>query len=620
MSAFDVLNNFKRGEPIYVRKPIPTFKSESDKVKYYEKKYDLWRNGDGKLTGMHLYYLDNIKLANRVTGEETFPICRDIDVVIFHEIERLRKLNKWMYITKARGIGLSTLMFTVPFWYFRMYPNSTCVATTGKDKKTLGRLFSSYTMFAYENMDESIKPPFVNKNETASESFLRVNVKVKTDEGVKYKLSRFECKETSDGPKSPTAFSGYGAIYGAFDELPLHPRRAELIGSAKEIFRNPITKKIEGFLIAGGTVEDSVSGEDLANLKSFVENCEGFNFEHLFIDATWGRCMENGWSDRDKAREEILAERALLDKLEDKTALKNEIKNNPLTEQEIWDMAGSKMFDDDVVDIVKSTMQNNRDTSPEILPYNLTNMGGDIKAEPVRVSPVHILERPKRGVKYFVGIDGTGSTKQGGVISGSNVGFVITKMYDPQAPETSYSPVVIYTERPKSFEDCYIKMANLIRYYNFDGLCKVQAESNQGNEHFGAYLIKEGMERVIMMRQDLSGKGFTNKNKMFTFRNPDVIDWQYRQANIILRRYGHRFKFNKLLEEILLPYETNTDILDAWLMCLCGMGADFDKVVEKKKPKPQKRLVWNDTTKTYEYEEETQRWDAAIIEKNPQME
>lgn len=600
MSAFDILNNFERGKPIYVRKPVPIFKTDLDKKNYYEKKYRLWKDGDGKLTGMHLYYLDNIKISNRVSGEEMYPICRDIDVVIFHEIERLRKINKWLYITKARGVGLSTIMFTIPFWFFRMFPGSNCAATTGKDKKTLGKLFSSYTMFSYENMDENIKPPFINKNETASESFLQVNTKVSSDEGVKYRKSRFECRETTDTPKSPTAFSGYGAKFGVFDELPLHPRRAELIGSAKEIFRDPLTKKIEGFLMAGGTVEESVSGEDLANLKTFVDSCSAFGFEHLFIPATWGMCMTNGWSDLVEAEKLILSERAQLEKLEDKTHIRNAIKNNPLKQEEIWDLAGSAMFEDDVINIVKTTINNINDMPPPVMSHNIVNMGGEVIAQTTKSSPISILSHPKRGVRYIVGIDGTGSTKQGGVIKGSNVGLVVTQMFDPDLPESSYTPACIYTERPKSFEDCYIKMANIIRYYNKYGLCKVQAESNQGNEHFGAFLIKEGLEGVIMMRQDLSGKGNVNKNKMFIYRTQDVIDWQYRQANIILRKYGHNYKMKKLLEEVLLPYDFNTDILDAWLMCLCGMGADFDKVIIKKVRAYMKMPVFNQSTGTWE--------------------
>ena len=69
---------------------------------------------------------------------------------------------------------------------------------------------------------------------------------------------------------------------------------------------------------------------------------------------------------------------------------------------------------------------------------------------------------------------------------------------------------------------------------------------------------------------------------MGLFVTPDIIDWQYRQANIILRKYGHNYKVMRLLKEILMPYDKNTDILDAWLMSLCGMGIDFDKVIEKK--------------------------------------
>lgn len=115
----------------------------------------------------------------------------------------------------------------------------------------------------------------------------------------------------------------------------------------------------------------------------------------------------------------------------------------------------------------------------------------------------------------------------------------------------------------------------------------------------------------------MSGKGHVNKNKMFIYRTPDVIDWQYRQANIVLRKYGHNFKFKSLLEEILLPYETNTDELDSWLMCLCAMGADFDKVVVKKVRTKPPRLVWNAVTRRYEYENEDKRWDAVYQEKRP---
>ena len=584
----DILKQFKRNEPIYVRKPIPTFKTEYDRDKYYDNKKRIWVEGEGGLTGMHRFYLDEILLENRVTGDSYYPICRDIDVLIFHKIEELRKKNKWLYITKGRGVGLSTIMFSIPHWFFRMYPGSRCVATTGKDKKTLSHLFSTYFMHGYSNLDELIRPAFINKNETTSESFLRMQIKTKDSDGnLVMKNSSFICRETSDTLKSTTAFSGYGAIYGGFDEIPLHPRRADLIKSAKEIFVDPMTKDIVGFLLGGGTIEEQLKPEDILELKSFVEGCEGLNFHHAFIPATWGNCMVNGWSDLEKAEIKIREKRAELDKLEDKTYLKAEIKNNPLDLDEIWGMGGSSKIEEDVIEKIIHTIKvvgNEKRTGKDYeKPYTITQVGADLIVAPALKSPIVLLEPPQPGVKYEAGNDGTGTTKQGGVEEGSDVSIVITKMFDPNENNLpSYTPVAWYAERPISFDNSYIKMTNLLKHYNQHGLLNLTLQSNQGNEHFGAHLIKNGLEKIVRMRFDLSGKGTVSKSKMGLFVTPDIIDWQYRQANIILRKYGHNYKVMRLLKEILMPYDKNTDILDAWLMSLCGMGIDFDKVIEKK--------------------------------------
>lgn len=603
--SIEILNKFNPPAPIYTRKPPPDFKNDVERQKYWEKKKRLWLEGNGDLTGMHIYYLDEVLLYNRVTGESMYPICRDVDVLIFHEIERLRKQGKWLYITKGRGIGLSTIMFNLPHYFNRMYAGTNCVLTTGKDKATLSKLFD-YTMFSYDNMNEDIRPSLKNKNQTAKESFLNVNIKTKGNDGkLVIRESKIICKETSDTPKSPTAFSGYGAIYGGLDEIPLHPRRRELIGSAKEIFRNPITKKIEGFCLGGGTCEDSVSGEDLAEMKKFIETCEAYNFEHLFLPAYWGRCMTNGWTDIEKATEEILQEREKLEKAGDELALKNEIKNNPLTLDEIFDMAGSARIEEDVVQKIRLTIKNINEENPPVERATLVNMGhGGVTKMPDNKSNIYILENPKPSVRYIVGVDGTGTTKEGGVEKGSNIGVVVSKMFDPNLIESSYTPIAYYTERPKSFEDAYNKTANIIRYYNMYGNCQVMYESNQANEHFGAYLIKEGLAKSIMYRKDLSGASKANEKKMGTFRTIEVIDWQYRQLNIVMRRYGQNFKMKYLLEQMLLPEDENADVLDAWLMCLVGMGVDFDAPPKPKRERmPTKVARWNTSKEIYEWVE-----------------
>lgn len=592
-----ILSQFEKNKSIYTRKPVPSFRTDYERDKYYENKKKIWTDGAHGLTGMHIYYLDEIYLFNRVTGETYYPICRDIDVLIFHKIEELRKDFKWLYITKGRGIGLSTIMFSIPHYFFRMYPGSKCVATTGKDKKTLGHLFSNYFMHGYNHMDELIKPKFINKNETSAESYLRMMVKAKGKNGeIEFRQSEFICKETSDGPKSPTAFSGYGAIYGGFDEVPLHPRREDLLKSAKEIFIDPLTKEIKGFLLGGGTIEDSLTAEDIIKLQKFIDGCQALNFHHAFIPATWGNCMTNGWSDIKLAEEKIMRKREELEKMEDKTYLKAEIKNNPLTLDEIFEMGASGKFEEDIIQKVRQTIKVvNSEIKSGLLtekPYTLVDMGGQIIASPTKESPIIILEPPQSGVSYEAGNDGTGTTKQGGVEIGSDVGLIIVKRFDPNDGNLpSYTPVAWYAERPKSFEDSYIKMTNVLKYYNQYGLLKLTLQSNQANEHFGAHLIKQGLEKIIRMRFDLSGKGNENKNKMGIFVTEDVIEWQYRQANVVLRKYAHLFKCKRLLEEILLPYDTNTDILDSWLMCLCGLGLNFDAPPKPKKDPPKEIIM-----------------------------
>jgi hypothetical protein len=579
----DLLEQFKRGEPIYQRKPIPTFRTEYERDKYYDNKKKIWIEGANGLTGMHIYYLDEMYLFNRVTGQTYYPICRDIDVLIFHRIEELRKIFRWLYITKGRGIGLSTIMFTIPHWFFRMYPGSKCVATTGKDKTTLGTLFSNYFMHAYNNMDELIRPMLINKNETKSESYLKMQIKTKKEGGeIELRTSEFVCKETSDNPKSPTAFSGYGAIYGGLDEVPLHPRREELLKSAIEIFTDPLTKEIKGFCLGGGTVEDVLTAEDIVKLKNFIDNCGALNFEHAFIPATWGNCMTNGWSDIKQAEEKILKKREELDQMEDKSFLKAYTKNNPLTLDEIFEMGGSGKFEEDVIAKVRITLKSIKNI--EQPRYDLVDINGNIITNPSTKSPIILLEQPKEGVAYKIGNDGTGSTKDSGVIDGSDVAMVVTKMFDPSDEQSSYTPVAYYAERPSNFENSYIKQTNMIKLYNKFDLAKVRLQANQANEHFGAHLTKEGLGKILGFRHDLGGVAKENKNKMGTYVTDDIIEWQYRQANRVLRKYGQNFKLKRLLEEILMPYETNTDVLDAWLMSLIEMGIDFDKPVVKKAP------------------------------------
>lgn len=588
------LKTLKAKAPIYVREEIPLFKTLVDKQLFYEKKHRLWSEGNGTLTGAHIHYLDNIPIQNRVTGRKTYPIARDVDVIIYHQIELKRKLKRWLYITKGRGLGLSTIGFTLLFWFWRMFPGSTCVATTGKDKKTLARLFKKYTLFAYDKMDENTRFGYKNRNATMSESYLNVNVKVINDKGEEEIMeSSFECRETTDSPDSVTAFSGYGAIYGLFDEVPLHKRRSDLLKSAKEIFIDPDTKKIEGFLLAGGTIEEKLTPDDLAAIRNFIENCEALNFDSIFIPATWGRNMENGWSDLAKAEAEIMAERAELNKLDDKSFLHAHIKNNPLSLEEIFDLGGSNRWDQYTIEKInfqKREVENKK--GPPVFPYIIISNGNKVHAEPSTKGRVKILEPPVDGVKYILGVDGimTSELTQSDNSKGlSQYAAMVMKGVHPGGA-FQFSPVALYSERPKSIEDANRMALEMLRYYNQFGRCRSIGELNAAGEHLLQMIINAGLGNTVIYKRALTRTGWVDTKTPWFYRNDVLRDWQFEAANVYFKKHVDTCWFRDLLEDCGKPENYNTDVLDAFLACLYGWGTG-DLLGEKPKEN-RKSTMW----------------------------
>ena len=62
-------------------------------------------------------------------------------------------------------------------------------------------------MVGFDNLHSDIKPEILRKNATKSSVYLKVQIKVKKNDGtVKTQDSDIYCKETSEKPKSVNAF------------------------------------------------------------------------------------------------------------------------------------------------------------------------------------------------------------------------------------------------------------------------------------------------------------------------------------------------------------------------------------------------------------------------------
>ena len=590
-----IVDKIKEPAPFFVRKPKPSiFKTEADRLRYWAKEKEYWINGYNQDIGPMLYfYATQVKLKDRVTGNIDYPIVRDADVVIFQQLEECRKAGESPFVFKGRGVGLSSIGMNLPYYFFRVNPNSSCVATS-KDKKTLALLFTQKTIVAYDELDSDIKFDLINKNQTANESYLKLGMKYIDKYGnEKYSQSDFTCRDTQESDKAATNFSGAGAIYGFADEAPLMPRFSMFFNSARDVFMDHSINKMTGLLLSGGTLEATIKTTEIQRIADIYANAKILKIRPIFIPATYGKHMVNGHSDHKRAEREINERREELDKLHDKSDLKAYIKNNPLKIEDILDLGkGNSRFEEYTKERIDIQLKEIRkpENKPAIVLHNLTEINGKIEAIPSTNGFVHILEHPKKDVPYMLGLDATQSTEETSGKSGnSKFSLYVMKGIDPQS-DLQFAPVAKMCERPKDFDSTFEKGIRMLRYYNSFGLAKITGENNAAGGVFASKLLKDStLKKTVMAKRDLSMKGHVDTSKPFFYRNDDILDWQFIVANTYFKKYAEMCKFQTLLEDCQLPDTSNTDELDAFLACLYGWGTG-DLLGEKPKERKKKMV------------------------------
>lgn len=581
--------------PILLHVPKPSFRSELEKTRYWEKEKVKWHEGTGaivegrrEIPGSLYFKTQELQIKHRVKGHTFRPILRDVDLLL-HQIWRdcIRDGEADMVI-KGRGMGLSAEFGCLANYFMKINPGSTCLLTS-KDKPAIASLFSEKVELTYDNMDPDIQPVEVRRNSTVSAAFLRTE-QWYLDELKEQKLgvSEIVCRETSDNDKSATAFSGRGAIMGGYDELFLNKRWQSLIQSSTSCYVDPDTMETIGFLLCGGTVEHNLTNEELSKLQALVESVqrtgrlETMRARLTFIPCFMGKFMTNGFSDEKKGREWWAREVEALEKIKDTKALRAFRMNNPMSLDDIFELTKGGAFEEDVAEKIKAQYTWLLSNPQPEERCQLIEIGGKVEKKLDTKGHIEILEPPKPDVDYCLNVDGVATGKKAGGDEGSNVAGVVVKMFDTNG--LVYAPVCIYSERPQTIEQSYYNLAAQIIYYNqYGGFKGVMAEGNVGTaDHFSTFLDKHGLGRFVMNRQDLSGKGNSNTQKFFQYVNGPVQDFQYKQANIFLRKYIGMIRMKSLLLDLMKPMSENADIKDAFLMFFVGFGRDFDKPVTKK--------------------------------------
>lgn len=588
-----IIDKSKPLPPIYVRTPVPLFRTDYEKKKYYDENKRRCLEGFGELPGTLYDYLQNQKIKHRLTPKGHDPVeppePRISSLWIHEELNKTRNQNKFQGIIKARGVGLSTEFGALANYFVKYYPGSNSLITS-KDQDGIATLFLEKIYTPYQHLHPDLRPDELQKNQTKQRCYLRLGVNhIGNDGNEQYSESQINLRETSETPDSPTNFSGQGAIYGFCDEAPLHKRREALFRSIVECFRDPSTKKLEGTLVWGGTCEDTMSNESVSELQRLVADKDLWDCNILFIPYWWNAFLTNGHPDQKKSEEWWNREYEKAEK--DSAKARAFIRNNPRTIEDIFESVRGGRWEDETAEIL--TLQKNAILNADIpcAKYTITGMGNDTVVQKDNKGSFWMIEEVKQNCLYMVGIDGIATGTELGSTDGSKMASVVTKTLDPHGDQ--YTSVNIYEERPKTVEAGYRKILVQMNHYNkFGGLRIIAPEANASTiETFSTFLLKEAPHffKLLAKRKDLSGKGFSDTKKLGQYRTPEIIKFQYDMANVFIRKYYHSIQMLPLIEAMLTGVTVDSHILDAWLQFFTAMP-EYDKI-QKAPPPPRRRTV-----------------------------
>lgn len=585
----DVLERFDPAKPIHTFTPVPTFRTNLEKEKYWEGEFQKWIEGYEGLPPSLYFMVTQGMLKNRITGILERPVCRDVDLYLHARLEIAKKAKRSAGILKGRGVGLSTLFGILANHTMVTKPGSN-INMTSKDQPTLAKIFSDKLIVCYENLHPDIRPEEKNRNETKQTSYLAVKSEYVNQFGeTKDGVSTIFARETSDSDKSASSFSGSGAALGLYDELPLHRRKNKLLNSSIECYRNPRTKELDGFLIWGGTVEDTLTNDDLMEFKRTVEKSDTWKSDIIFLDCLWGfqkpETEYTGWTDWENGQIWYEKEMEAFLLKSDEEAIRSFKKNNPRGINDIFELAQGGYWEDDVAAIAKKHYEDLTSIPESKMPLITGNVFRDNKkANFVGNSKgfCEVIEPPKAGVKYFIGVDGAASqenTTNSSEKDRSKVSATVMKIYE--GPESlNFAPVCQYTELPKQMEKCYEVLTALAVWYN----AKVHIESNQGQATgIVTYFINQGLEEYLFALQSEVGTYKLKKKAIYgQYRTEQILSKQIDLGNIYLRKYCKDIFIPSLLFEIAFANHTdNFDRLSSFLTVLAIAWPLINKPIKK---------------------------------------
>lgn len=580
--SFEIIDNTKPKSPRYVRVPKPTFRTERDRQKYWDIQMQRWLEGYSGLNGMHYFYLQEGWIKDN-DGTPIRPKWREGDEDVFYQIKYSFDRRHDAFVVKRREFGLTCIgAGCLPFYFIHTNPGCT-VGMTSCDLDRITKMFNDKTLPFFENLDEDItlkgaRGTKYKISDTNQKKNLRLPIlKDDEDKGEHWVWSEVFCPETI---KDPKAFSSARMLYAFIDEVALHVKRQQMLDS---LYPTLEKQKVRiGNLLMGGTVEKGITQENLNAIRDIVkvakEHPEASKTDIIFIPAWRGMSIytdefgnihnipgtETGHDNEKFATEIIMRERERLDKLEDKAKLMAEIKNYPLTLDEVLESTGKSALPPEIRNKVEIRFRQVRKQDEGIIPtfrYKLDyDDKGELTAFPDSNGNHYILRPPNKSLSLSMRLP---------YIAGNDP----IPYGDADLDDGSSDCMVIKNRVDQIYDAIYIER-NMDADYTFREKQKLQTlyggapsmlEMNRGEVVFTKYKDNECLHLLakkpvnIGIKYETSRKYGWYKNK--TGARANELLFKFLLAHIDRQHIPLIFQ---QLEVFLLQ---NTDVVDAMLGC-----------------------------------------------------
>jgi hypothetical protein len=580
----------------YKRTATPSFTKEVDRVRYWSKEKQRWIEGYDGMSGLYYHFLQEQVIKNRVTGKLLYPRALESDYITYQQIEESRRNFTPTLVIKARATRFSTFGGAATNYFMRAYPGSTCLVTSA-DQSRISKLYIDKIKLTHDNYHEDIRYDILQEAASKTSTYMMLGVKYRDENGkIVFGKSDIFCNQTSSSDLAATSFSGTGAIFGFYDEFALNPRRNLVLQSSESCYIDADTSKRVGLLVMGGTVEHTLSSEDLSNFVMLYNSCIEKGWNVIFLPYWYRFHDENGYIDKDAAERWYEEEYNNHAKTGDKSDLTAFLKNNPSSMEDVISLGGSGFFSERSVDRLKEQRDRINASGIKHESYRLEKRQLTLNVEsfPDNNGKYIIQEHPLDGVTYNMVVDGVATGSEFGD-GNSKVAAVMIKQFDPRT-QLPFQTVASMEYRPQSLDQVFPLLLDFAKYYNrYNGFNVIHPEaSNSTHELLPQYMLKEGYIQWMKHRVDYSKAGNIDVRKYGQPMNNHSIPYAIGRWNELIDKYCEGITMINIINSMLEPISKNADLRSAMLLYAFLLNKDYDKPAKPKQDeyKLQPKIIY----------------------------